>query len=135
MDKGPWFFPTYLLVDGPNEGNPDAENKTGYIESDDFEHDATLYVSGNFRDDAERRKYLEFIAGELNAVSSLRAQLAQANTQLDAAGRENERLRGVCMELRAENALLSSEHDKVMSHLNDFLSGETYTAGEGGGKG
>jgi hypothetical protein len=43
--------------------------------SDDFEHDVTLRISGDFADDAQRLAYAEWLCAVLNNVShSIRAQ-------------------------------------------------------------
>lgn len=52
-DKGPW------------DVSPDGRT----IQSDDFCHDVTLHVSGDFWDDAQRKRYADNIARKLNQVT------------------------------------------------------------------
>ncbi len=56
LDKGPWR----VVTASPNEGG-----KT-FLESDDFTHDARLYVSGDFATVAERELYAMALAKVLN---------------------------------------------------------------------
>jgi hypothetical protein len=58
MDKGPW------------EVAPSNDR----INSDDFTHDASLILYGDFAPE-NRRPYLQFIADELNSCASFRAKL------------------------------------------------------------
>ena len=52
MDKGLWTV---------------RENvKEVYVESDDFKHDVTLIVNGDFMNRAERLRYAKWLAGRLN---------------------------------------------------------------------
>ena len=56
-ERGPW-----------RAGRQEPHPVTGiYLESDDFTHDARLYVYGDFRDDDERFAYAGEIARRLNA--------------------------------------------------------------------
>ena len=61
MDKGPW----HVLIE-PEEGRTDW-----YVGSDDFSHDVWLKVTGDFKDDADRLAYCEWLAGVLNAATAL----------------------------------------------------------------
>jgi hypothetical protein len=65
MDKGPWTV---------------SENDDR-INSDDFTHDASLILYGDFAPE-NRRPYLEFIAKELNDCSALRARVAKLESYL-----------------------------------------------------
>jgi cell wall-associated NlpC family hydrolase len=51
-DKGPWT----VYVDG------------GCLQSEDFTHDARLYINGDFSDDAQRMAYAKALAAQLNAA-------------------------------------------------------------------
>lgn len=53
-EKGKWSLYTH-------------EGKIG-VASDDFTHDAILWISGDFADDAQRTRYAKLIAQRLNAV-------------------------------------------------------------------
>lgn len=57
MDKGPWRVVVY---------GSQANNQVRVM-SDDFEHDVSLRIFGDFADHAERQRYAEWLAGKLNA--------------------------------------------------------------------
>ena len=63
MDKGP-----FTVTAGDITGKI-------RIDSDDFTHDASLIVYGDFADDDDRIKYAEFIANELNSCAEKDAEL------------------------------------------------------------
>jgi hypothetical protein len=81
MDKGPWTV-----------GEDDDR-----INSDDFTHDASLILYGDFRT-RDRRPYLQFIADQLNSCSTLRARIellegvAEAARKVDAAWNDDDTL-------------------------------------------
>lgn len=58
MDKGPWK----LLYRSRDE--------LAGVTSDDFRHDVTLTVSGDFNGPAEFKAYCEWLASRLNSVAS-----------------------------------------------------------------
>ena len=45
----------------------DRDNDEAFLQSDDFEHDVTLLVRGDFRDVRQKLKYAIEIARRLNA--------------------------------------------------------------------
>lgn len=50
-----------------NEGGPWRASADGrMLESDDFHHDATLCIGGDFGDDATRKAYADELARRLN---------------------------------------------------------------------
>ena len=61
MDAGPW------KVHPPVKGCDDW-----HVASDDFSRDVWLQVSGDFKDDADRLAYCEWLAGVLNAATASR---------------------------------------------------------------
>lgn len=62
MDRGPW------QVIEPDDGKHDW-----VVGSDDFTHDVWLYVTGDFADDDQRRRYCEWLAQRLNRYEALDA--------------------------------------------------------------
>jgi hypothetical protein len=64
-EKEPWQLPEYGQHD---QGDWAASEDGKRIESNDFTHDVWLKVSGDFVDDAQRKKYAENIAERLNAT-------------------------------------------------------------------
>ena len=66
MDKGPW-----TVVAGDITGKI-------RIDSDDFTHDASLIVYGDFANDDDRIKYARFIADKLNSLAEKDAALCRA---------------------------------------------------------
>ena len=60
MDKGPWR----LLYDDAEDSNPVG------IASDDFSRDVVLYVTGDFADNDERRRYCEWLRDALNKATA-----------------------------------------------------------------
>lgn len=54
FDKGPWCA-----------GVNSVDNRV-YVQSDDFRHDARLYIDGDFRTKQETLKYAEALAKFLN---------------------------------------------------------------------
>lgn len=57
MDKGPW------RVCKPVPGQKWA------VLSDDFKHDVMIYLTGDFADDDQRRRYCEWLVGVLNVAA------------------------------------------------------------------
>jgi hypothetical protein len=59
-EKGPWRY----------QSDPKATDytKRHFLESDDFTHDARLYITGAFANDAQRRAYGNMMAERLNQV-------------------------------------------------------------------
>ncbi|MFA6509987.1 MAG: hypothetical protein WCV62_05980 [Candidatus Peribacteraceae bacterium] len=53
MDKGPWKVRR-------------SDKYGALVTSDDFTHDVTLTISGDFRNRAEKIKYAEWLAKRLN---------------------------------------------------------------------
>lgn len=60
MDKGPWKVETWTRTAG----------KFVIVQSDDFKHDVSLEISGDFGDKDELLAYAEWLAGVLNRASS-----------------------------------------------------------------
>ena len=52
---------------GPWSARYDESTREVYVESDDFAHDVTLTVNGDFRHRAEKMKYADWLARRLNA--------------------------------------------------------------------
>ena len=73
MDKGPWR----LLYDDAEDSNPVG------IASDDFGHDVTLDVNGDFADNDEHRRYCEWLRDTLNKAT---ADTSNAGTADEAEG-------------------------------------------------
>jgi hypothetical protein len=73
MDKGP-----FTVTAGDITGKI-------RIDSDDFTHDASLTVYGDFADDDDRIKYARFIADQLNSCAAKDARIALLEKVVDAA--------------------------------------------------
>lgn len=63
VDSGPWTVGT--------TANPESAIDRVYVESDDFHHDARLYISGDFVSDNQRVAYANMIADRLNTERQL----------------------------------------------------------------
>lgn len=60
MDKGPWKAEVWTRVGG----------RVAVLQSDDFEHDVALEISGDFEDWEQRMKYAEWLAGVLTRATA-----------------------------------------------------------------
>jgi hypothetical protein len=54
MDKGPWTV------------EYSKAKRMWCLQSDDFEHDVRLYITGDFADEDQRRRYANWLARRLN---------------------------------------------------------------------
>lgn len=57
-----------IIERGPWRAGETKDRARAFVESDDFTHDARLYVSGDFTSDDQRLAYAEEIARRLNAA-------------------------------------------------------------------
>lgn len=58
VERGPW-----------RAGETGETPSRAFVESDDFTHDACLYVNGDFADHEQRFAYAQEIARRLNAMN------------------------------------------------------------------
>lgn len=63
MDRGPW----HIDVWSPRDGSTSIRI---VLQSDDFNHDAALEISGDFATQEQKMKYAEFIRDQLNCARS-----------------------------------------------------------------
>lgn len=61
MDKGPWVARRLFERTGK-----DLKKNGWCVASDDFEHDVTLEIHGDFANDQWRKDYAEWLADRLN---------------------------------------------------------------------